>query len=378
MKRAQKRRKMRAQRQGQRLLEEIANGASLRPHRDLSSILARTLAVLVHCSTILLVGVGIWFLIARPSVTLVVVGVLLLAIAVVLRPHIERLPAHTPLFDRPAAPELFAMVDDIARTVGTRSVNRIGVDGDFNASVSVYGIRGRRLLMIGMPLWVVLSPDERVALLGHELGHLVNGDLRHGALVWSAAESLRSWSYLLRPSGRGNDWLVGIFAYLPWKAVQGIRTLLYRLTFRAAQRGEYLADRFSASAGGAEAASSLLDKIFLESVVSGTIDRERSLGQVGPRTHGNRDERVDALWQRIVETVNSVPESEIARRRLAGEKRGHAVDSSHPPTHLRRAILLLAQAGSPEVVIDAAREGRIEAELFTARRTVGADCLSGM
>jgi Zn-dependent protease with chaperone function len=376
----ERRRRVLARRHGEGLLREIGDGAPLRPHRDASSVLAQVLAVLVHGITVVLIGLGIWFIVAGLGVTLFVVGLFLLAIAIVLRPHVVRLPDDVPLLDRSSAPELFAMVDDVASVVGTRGIDRIAIDGHLNASVSFYGLRGRRLLTIGLPLWEILSSQERIALLGHELGHLANGDLRHGTLVWSAASSLRAWSYLFAPRAYSGSWglvVVNVITYLPWLAIEGVRMLLDALTLRATQRGEYLADRFAAMAGGADAAICLMDRFLLESLVATALGRERSRLQTLPRTRETLHRSSEELWERLAEEVDSIPTHELERLRLAGVRRGHAVDSSHPPTHLRRACLSLAVPRPPEVAVDAAREARIATELSDARRSIAKGYLEG-
>lgn len=200
--RLERRRRELARRFGERLLREVADGAPLKARRDVSSVLAKVLAVLVHGVTVVLVGLGVWCLVAGLGAPLIVLGLVLLGIAVVLRPRFMRLPDDVPLLKRADAPELFAMVDEVAEVVGTRGVDRIAVDWDFNASVCAYGLFGRRLLTLGVPLWEILGPQERIALLGHELGHLANGDTRQAVLVGTAGRSLSAWSYLLAPTPR--------------------------------------------------------------------------------------------------------------------------------------------------------------------------------
>ena len=43
-------------------------------------------------------------------------------------------------------------------------------------AVTRVGVRGRSVLVIGIPLWLLLTPEMRVAVLAHELGHLDNRD----------------------------------------------------------------------------------------------------------------------------------------------------------------------------------------------------------
>jgi heat shock protein HtpX len=72
---------------------------------------------------------------------------------------------------REEAPTLFAVVDRVASAVGTRAPRVIAVGSNYNAAVSAYGLRRRRVLYLGLAMWGVLTPQQLVALLGHELGH---------------------------------------------------------------------------------------------------------------------------------------------------------------------------------------------------------------
>ena len=76
-----------------------------------------------------------------------------IGVAVVLRPRLGGLPDDAPVLRREDVPALFALVDEVAETAGTRGVDRIAVDGESNASVFSYGLLGRRVLTIGLPLW---------------------------------------------------------------------------------------------------------------------------------------------------------------------------------------------------------------------------------
>ncbi|MFD5322683.1 M48 family metallopeptidase [Streptomyces sp. NPDC127092] len=151
------------------LVQEPASGSGAPPRPGAAGVLATALALAVHALTLVVAFLGLWFLIAgwgegaQP-----VIGVLLLALAFLLRPRFGRLDrrrAELPLLERADAPQLFALLDDIAAAVGTRGVDVVALDGDMNAGVTAYGIRRRRLLHLGMSLWAVLTPQERVALL---------------------------------------------------------------------------------------------------------------------------------------------------------------------------------------------------------------------
>lgn len=75
-----------------------------------------------------------------------------------------------------------------------------------DASVTTYGIRRRRLLKLGLGLWEITGPQQRIALLGHQLGHYANGDMRHGLVVANALRSLNMWLYLMEPIRNPTPW----------------------------------------------------------------------------------------------------------------------------------------------------------------------------
>ncbi len=369
----ERRRRELARRHGERLLREVADGVPLKARRDVASVLAQVLAVLVHGVTVTLVVLGAWCLVAGWGTPLPVLGLLLLCVAWPLRPRFGEAPDDVPLLRRDDAPALFALVDEVAEAAGTRGVDLIAVDDEFNASVCAYGLRGHRLLTIGLPLWEVLTPPQRTALLGHELGHFANGDTRHGRLTWTAEQSLEAWWYFLAPTPRPDAWTVvavNVITFLPWLLVQGLRLLLDQLTLRAGQRGEYLADRVSAEVGGREGAIGVIDRHLVADSVLTALARERNRTALRTSRAAGAPDPADGLWDRLVAHVGSVPEHEFDRLRRAGTRRGHTVDATHPPTHLRRHCLTLGPAGPARIVVDTAREARIADELADARRKV--------
>lgn len=358
-----------ARRHGEQLLAEVSSGRTLRPRRDVSAVLACAIALAVHGVTAALAVAGIWWLVAGWGGAGTVLGPLLLVLAWVLRPRPLRLSEDGPVLRRADAPELYALVDEVARVVGTRGVDTIAVDAAANASVMTYGARGRRLLILGLPLWESLTPQQRIALLGHELGHYGNGDARHGLILGTAYRSLVTWRYVLAPIAEPSlpEMAANLLCLVPRLVVEGVLMLLDRLTLRAAQRAEYLADSAAARAGSTEAAVGLMDRLLvLDSVVT-TLRREANTALTGRRGAGRSEDRAAGLWERLAAHVESIPGHEHERRRRAGALRGHAVDSTHPPTHLRRACLLLAAPVPAAVTADQDREHRIAAELADAR-----------
>jgi Zn-dependent protease with chaperone function len=268
---------------------------------------------------------------------------------------------------RADAPALFALVDEVARAIGGPAVDRIVVTAAFNASYFKLSAR-RSAIAIGLTLWSILEPQERVALLGHELGHRVNGDLRRTAFVGWAIASVRRWRLLLEPS----------FGPIPWPMTGGgfaaasvvLAELLVPLiliplallveTFgnrmqliadRQGQRSEYYADDLSAATAGTAAAVSLLEKMLI-------ADSCRHV-----MLHALRHRPDTNVWQAVRAFAESVPEMEWQRRFRLATRSLQRVDTSHPPTQLRANILRDRPAREPSVVLDSGRAARIEAEL---------------
>ncbi|ROQ66548.1 Zn-dependent protease with chaperone function [Streptomyces sp. 840.1] len=364
---------------GERLLSEVTTDELLSPRRDAASVLAMALALAVHGFTAALLVGGVLLMVLGWGSALPVLGALCLFIGWLLRPRFPRLPEDEQVLYRADAPELFALIDEVARTVGTTGVHAVVVDAEANATVSTYGLRRRRVLTIGLGLWEVLDTGQRIALLGHELGHYANGDTRQGVVLGNALQSLHTWYYLLSRIERPTlpETLLNAFYLAPRGVVVAVTAALDHLTLRATQRGEYLADSFAARCGSTAAAVGLMDAVLVSDSAGVTLEREANAfrnHRSGGRAAGAAE---SGLWERLAAHVESIPASEYERQRRRSAVRGHSVDSTHPPTHLRRSRLLAVAALPATVTVDSARDAALRAELSGARRLVARRVLNG-
>ncbi|MFJ6570366.1 M48 family metallopeptidase [Streptomyces sp. NPDC091292] len=358
-----------AHRHGEHLLAEMETSPDPRPRRDTAGVVAYGIALAVHLVTVVLAVAGVllvvlgWSTVVRP-----LVGAVLLIVAFALRPRFGRLPDDTPVLSRAEAPRLFALIDEVAAVAGTRGVDAVAVGSEFNASVTTYGLRQRRVLRVGLGLWEVMSWEQRVAVLGHEVGHYAHGDTRHQRVIGGALRSLALWLHMLSPIESPS--LVERFAnalmFLPRCAVRGVLLLLDHLTMRASQRAEYLADRTAARAGSTAAATELMDVLLLGSAV-GTELRRASVAAQTRGVSGGRTEVADGLWERLAAHTASVPEREYERLRRVAALRGHSVDATHPPTHLRRRCLADGEQSAALITVDRAMADAVAGELAAAR-----------
>ncbi|WP_328307946.1 M48 family metallopeptidase [Streptomyces sp. NBC_00442] len=366
-----------AHRYGEQLHAELLAGPDAASAKgDRSGALARAVALAVHGVTATLaVGGVLLMVLGRNSILQCALGIILLVTAVVLRPRFHRLPDTAQVLLRADAPRLYELVDDVASAVGTRGVDIVVVDGDCNAFVTTYGIKGRRALHIGLGLWEALDPQERVALLGHELGHYANGDLRHGFFIGTALSSLNHWLYFLTPAHSlhrhrtipeiATDALMAV----PRWGVYGIALLLEGLTLRSSQRSEYLADRAAARVASTAAAAALMDRLLIGDAIRSALRTESvraqtRIGGAAPRA------AADGLWERIARRAATVSEREYERRRRVSALRGHSVDSTHPPTHLRRHLIEAGEPAEAAVVVGPEAAAAIAAEMAAVRATI--------
>ncbi|WUS98819.1 M48 family metallopeptidase [Streptomyces sp. NBC_00708] len=371
-----------ARQHGERLLAEVTTDEALRPRRDTAGVLALALALAVHGVTVALFVGGLLLVVLGWGGALPLLGALCLLITWTLRPRFARLPQDEPVLRRADAPELFALIDEIAATVGTSGVHAVSFNAEFNASVSEYGLRRRRLLTVGLGLWEALGTEQRIALLGHELGHYANGDTRHGLIVGNALRSLDTWRYLLSPVPQPTlmESVFNALYLLPRSAVVGVLMVLDHLTLRATQRGEYLADSLAARCGSTEAAVGMMDRLLVSASAETLLLRESNAlrsRQTRSASSAKDGDAADGLWERLAARMAAVPASEYERQRRCGALRGHSVDSTHPPTHLRRARLLAVAARPAAVTLDATRRAALRAELSGVRATMARRVLNG-
>jgi Zn-dependent protease with chaperone function len=295
-----------------------------------------------------------------------VVSLVLLAVAFFIRPRFGRVPKNLILLTRTDAPELYRLLDRVADETGARRVDIVAADRRFNAAYAAVGLRRRRVVTIGLPLWNALTPQERISILGHEMGHGVNGDSRHGLVVGTALWSLARLYVLLE---RDREWeqrypgtivaLLGLVLRLvKWLLrlpVAGTYLALSLLTMRAGQRAEYLADRMAAVTASPAATGDALDKLH---TVEETLAPSVAFQAAYPTKV--------YLWSKQRELIARIPALELERRRRISAAADYRVDSSHPPTHLRVALVRELPAADPKVELTAQEAEAIEKELAPA------------
>lgn len=166
-------------------------------------------------------------------------------------PRRDRFSAPGPEISREEAPGLHALVDELAAATGQPAPERIYLVPDANAWVArrggFMGIGARPLMGIGLPFVAGLGAGELRAVLAHEFGHFVGGDVRLGPRIWRTRSAIeRSVESLGKRSG---------LLQAPFLAYG---RLYLRITQAVSRAQEFAADALSARLAGPAAAAGAL------------------------------------------------------------------------------------------------------------------------
>ena len=359
-KRARKR-EARRLREAEQFRDHAAGVEPLTAGERLVLVVPVLIALGILGATLLVFAAGVFVLVTYPWVLGIPFGGILIAVAVLLRPRFGRVPRGPTVFGRGDLPELFALLDDICRAAGAKPIDLVVLDGAFNASATKRGIRQRRVVFVGVPLWVTLEPQQRVAVLGHEVGHFVNGDFRSTLLVNSSIHTLVDLVRALMPVQYINDeyggvevqLVDGLLALVAWP-LRGLYTLQMKLTLRSHRVAEHRADLLGAEIGSTAAMVDALDALML------APSCERALERVAD----------GVTWDRVQSWRDKVPPRERERYRRLGRLRLECADTSHPPTALRVDALQTRGDTPARVTLDPERAARLDVELMDTSRTI--------
>ncbi|MFU8873069.1 M48 family metallopeptidase [Micromonospora sp. SL4-19] len=335
----------------------------------LAGILTVAVSLLLLVGVLALAVAGVWLLFAYPFPNFAIVaGLALIGLAVALRPRFGRIDPDLEVLTREQAPELHALIEEVAGRIGAPLPHVIGVDSSINAYTTAVGLRRRRVLCLGLPLWGALDGQARVALLGHELGHFVNGDVRRLLVTDPALTMLGNAADLFRPThgthGSGlleliGEWLGRILSWTVSRLLFLGHLVLVSTALRDSQRAEYLADEMSARAGGTAGATRLLDVLLNDESVA-LVVRQAARGGHGPaawRAGMGRSLAGSAEWLPLVRQLSIREHTSLF--------------ATHPPAGLRHQMLTARPWQDPGVVLTEARAERIDAELTTHYERVG-------
>ncbi|MPY31611.1 hypothetical protein FNH09_10050 [Streptomyces adustus] len=357
---------------------------------------AYAVAAVVHLVTAgLFIGGVLLIVLGLRTVVQPVLGALMLGVALSLRPRPGRLDAELPTLRHADAPVLFALVDRMADVAGVRRVDAIQLGPEFSVTVTHYGIRRKRCLVLGLPLWTAHPTGKPIAALAHALGSLSGRDLRSSAFVGVALESLEAMARTMRAGDsadasssvdvyawRADDvagaasrfdartrkgaWLVRI----PGAAAAWTARLLLWLTEPAARRAQFDADDLAARMASTEAAiDALQDRRSARAVgieVHRLVIATRTL--TGDRSTSAAQEE---FWDKVARYSESLRAQRAGDEATEPEGGVTVVGAAGLPSEpLRMARLARVPRHSAAITLDELDRDRIDDELRLPRQVL--------
>ncbi len=164
---------------------------------------------------------------------------------------------------RAQAPALFAALDDLRKRMKGPRFHHVLITHEVNAAVvqrPLFGLIGwpRNYLILGLPLLESLAPQEALAVIAHEYGHLAGSHSRFGAYIYRLRHT---WGTIQDLAHRWQGW-----AGRPLRALIGWYAPYFNAyTFVLARANEYQADAASAGLVGAQVAADALKRARLAS-----------------------------------------------------------------------------------------------------------------
>jgi Zn-dependent protease with chaperone function len=356
-----------------RLTEGQFEGLVNRPLAPRTMTAARlttlTAAVVLLAGVLATAVLGVWLVLVDFFSFSTVFGALLIGVAVVLRPRLGRLAtlAQRGVFVTPEqAPQLYALVKRVADAVNAPAPQRLMIGYDLNAFTTAVGLRRTRVLCFGLPLWATLSPQERVALIGHELGHFMNGDVRRGPLTEVAVTTLDRVAYLFTSerSLRGGfveyivELITQVLSHLVAGTARTLQLLLVWTSQRDSQRAEYLADEMAARVAGTDAAVGLADHLVMTASIDTVVRREARAG------NGM------SSWHDAARAARGNLAAKLPLLRRLTRHTDVSLYYSHPPAGLRAEMLERRPRLAAAVTLTETEAARIDGELAVHQKRV--------
>ncbi|MFI1768330.1 hypothetical protein ACH41H_40680 [Streptomyces sp. NPDC020800] len=275
----------------------------------------------------------------------------------------------------------------IAAGPGARPIDAIAFDGRYGSGCTTVGLRRRRVLVLGLPLWETLTADQRLALLGHDLGRTAAGGRLSGVWIEAALDALTAWADVVGPTPRQEDARQGMtdahamdagaptrrenttvkMGEMLARPLQNLlahgmlllHRLLTRLNDSSAERTEYRADEAAARVASADSADGLLRALLL---------RESALFALEHSSRGEGD-----IWAGLSTSIAAVPDMERERRLRLARLRGDAAGIGRPPTCLRIQFVNKLSCSDATVVMSSEEARAMDTELLAVRASIAED-----
>ena len=330
------------QRQVDELMSASSEEESTRDRRRRRSVLL--IAGAVHGVPLALALGGLVLVAAFRSADAMAGAFICLGLAIWLRPRFAKGNPDAVALHLEQLPELQRLLSSICEGLETRVPQRVELAPTFETTLTRLGLRQRRVLTIGAPMWLTLRRDERIATITIELARDATGDSRRNLFIRSAVDTLDRFLHLVDPTIGGGRRrlrdLAVVAVLMPYRLLFGWfvkrgADRLFTATQRQRRAAEHRADLTAAALAGSRATKSALGSALLGPGVMFTMNRARL--------------RREGLFEALEAYLDGMPDLE--RKRLVGQSAAlGTVDFAwRPSTASRIAVLESAGHQLPEL-----------------------------
>ena len=230
------------------------------------------------------------------------------------------------------APDLFAMIEDIRKTLGVPGFHHVLLSNDFNASVIQvprFGLFGgsRNYLTIGLPLLKGTTRAQTRAILAHEFGHLSRNHAKVGNWIYRQRLRWMRLAHSFEMSGQSGGLLFTPFLkrFLPY---------FNAYSFPLARANEYEADATSAQLTDPATAADALTAVY---AVGHFLDESYWPGIYARATQLPEPDAMPL--QEMPDAIHSVSENQWRHWIDAAMAHASGLDDTHPGLSDRLAAL---------------------------------------
>lgn len=157
-----------------------------------------------------------------------------------------------PLVTADDQPRLFALIEEVAQRMAATMPHEVYLIPEVNAFVTqrggLFGIGGKRVLGIGVPLLAVSQVSQLRAILAHEFGHYHGGETRLAGIIYATRSAMARTLVNLHKSGSA----------VLHRPFQWMLNQYLRITQALARQQELLADEWAVRIAGKAAQAGAL------------------------------------------------------------------------------------------------------------------------
>ncbi|MCO4780694.1 MAG: M48 family metalloprotease [Candidatus Cloacimonetes bacterium] len=348
--------------QSETLMNEILSSQSIHKKIQSKHFLLYSFSFLVMALNISLITFSFYLLVFHyTNVLAILLSIVLLFICWQGRIRFQQIDS--PFLPRDEFSNTIQLINDIAKQLNVAKPDYYLYDLDFNAAVMRCGtFNSKRAIIVGLPLFYVLNPQEKVALISHELAHFSNNDPKRSIIIGSVYHSLITWLDILQPECLWPshqpaieaffEFLGNICLYLISRIPSSLLVIFHLLNQQDSQRSEYYADLLGATISGKEAFNTMLQNFEYDHIVE--LCTQRITVQ--------KDLSINFL-NLLTTMISEVPAREKKRLITVSERFGLAIDESHPPTFFRQKVVDKLAPSQGQYTLSSETHSKIQREI---------------